>query len=188
MRQKGFFDQFLYRDEHSKKFNRLNFWLVSRRWGQGSSGLVSKLFERFCLNQTSSVGVDNITSRTGLYTGRVIESVEDLKYKIGYFNKDRYYMMNDDYLGHLVPEYSDYTVQASWETPLLQSNIKIQMIIRETPFMFRSEKESDTCMNGWWITSKRHHSPCLDGSKEWLWMTIVDIVILQKDQTYAQSI
>ena len=56
-------------------------------------------------------GLDNLSNSHVQNHSRVITSAEDLNHKIGYFNKDRYYMMNDDYLGHLVPEYSDYTLQ-----------------------------------------------------------------------------
>ena len=57
-------------------------------------------------------GLDKLSNSHIQNHSRVITSVEDLKSKIEYFNKDRYYMMNDDYLGHLVPEYSDYTLQS----------------------------------------------------------------------------
>ena len=56
-------------------------------------------------------GLKNLSNSHTNNHSRVIESPSDLKHKIGYFNKDRYFMLNDDYLGHLVPEHSDYTLQ-----------------------------------------------------------------------------
>ena len=45
---------------------------------------------------------------------KVIETKIELKEKIGYLNKDRYFMTNNgDFLGHLVPQYSDYHL---WST------------------------------------------------------------------------
>jgi hypothetical protein len=40
---------------------------------------------------------------------KVIERKSELKSKIGYLNKDHYFITHtDEYLGHLVPQYSDY--------------------------------------------------------------------------------
>jgi hypothetical protein len=42
---------------------------------------------------------------------KVIDSKIELKKKIDYLNKDKYFIKNtNDYLGHLVPEYSDYQI------------------------------------------------------------------------------
>jgi hypothetical protein len=81
--------------------SRYDDWFISRFLCDYMTHYQSK--QRWGLDKLSNSHVQNHS--------RVIESFEDLKHKIEYFNKDRYYMMNDDYLGHLVPEYSDYTLQ-----------------------------------------------------------------------------
>ena len=72
---------------------------------------------------------------------KVIESKSELKSKIGYLNKDQYFITHtDEYLGHLVPEYSDYQL---WTTHKRQSNTSNKMWS-----MSRLGKENDICMNG----------------------------------------
>lgn len=72
---------------------------------------------------------------------KVIDSKIELEKKIDYLNKDKYFIKNtNDYLVHLVPEYSDYHL---WTTHKKQSNTPNKMW-----YMSLLEEENDICMNG----------------------------------------
>jgi len=54
-------------------------------------------------------GLSNLSNSPDNIHSKVIESKIELRRKIGYLNKDQYFVLNsEDYLGHLVPQYSDY--------------------------------------------------------------------------------
>jgi len=54
-------------------------------------------------------GLSKLSNSPDNNHSKVIESKFELKKKIEYLNKDRYFMTNTgDFLGHLVPQYSDY--------------------------------------------------------------------------------
>ena len=54
-------------------------------------------------------GLSKLSNSPDNNHSKVIETKFELKEKIGYLNKDRYFMTNTgDFLGHLVPQYSDY--------------------------------------------------------------------------------
>lgn len=54
-------------------------------------------------------GMEKLSNSRENNHSKVIESKSELKSKIGYLNKDQYFITHtDEYLGHLVPEYSDY--------------------------------------------------------------------------------
>lgn len=54
-------------------------------------------------------GLSNLSNSPDNIHSKVIESKFEMRGKIGYLNKDQYFILNsEDYLGHLVPQYSDY--------------------------------------------------------------------------------
>ena len=54
-------------------------------------------------------GLSKLSNSPDNNHSKVIESKLELKNKIDYLNKDQYFMTNtSEYLGHLVPQYSDY--------------------------------------------------------------------------------
>jgi hypothetical protein len=57
-------------------------------------------------------GLSNLSNSPENIHSKVVEDKIELRDKIGYLNKDRYFVLNsEDYLGHLVPQYSDYQLQ-----------------------------------------------------------------------------
>ena len=73
------------------------------------------MISRFLCDYITHYGVDQRWGLSKLSNSpennhsKVIESKFELKKKIDYLNKDRYFITNTgEYLGHLVPQYSDY--------------------------------------------------------------------------------